>query len=101
MGIKRGATCEYNGVIFAGWSDEDTGDITELSASFPKTGYWGNEVRTYVVRDDDDTWYIECGANNQMADFSSNSWETWHSESGFTNIEDAFDACFAWVDGLD
>lgn len=95
--MRKGITYKHGDIVFSGFEDSETEEILELSASFACPGYWGKSVKTYVYPQDNGYWRIECGANNQRAEYMSNSWETWHSAVGYASADDAIEACLDWV----
>lgn len=99
-GSMYGTIYEYDGVDFSGFADED-GEILDLSATFFYPGYWGRYVKGKISWNDKTGQYrVECGANNQMADWASNSWETWRS-STVSTVDDACDYIIDWFIELD
>lgn len=98
MAYRNGTSYQYDDIGFFGWTDGETGEIVELSAQFECPGYWGESVKVFIRPSSDGTWYWEGGANNQMADYMSNSWETWTSCSGYMTIDDAIADSLEWVE---
>lgn len=99
MGTMYGTTYEYGDMVISGFRDEN-GNIIELSFRLECTGYWGKTVKIYV-RPGNDGWYIEGGVNNQMADYMSNSWETWYNDGPFDTIDEAIEAGILWRDDVE